>query len=71
MTTERIYKPAKTVKEAIEEMKRCSGTQFDPEIANIFITLIEQYENVEQILENIEPLELDRIVYRQKYITFI
>ena len=30
-----------TKKEAIAEIKRCSGTQFDPAIAKIFIEILE------------------------------
>ena len=35
MTTNRIYKPKKSVTEALEEIARFSGTQFHPEIAKI------------------------------------
>ncbi|MBI9008970.1 MAG: cache domain-containing protein [Tenericutes bacterium] len=37
MTEERVYKKAKTEAEAIEEVMRCSGTQFDPKIADVFV----------------------------------
>lgn len=37
MTSSRSYKETKTRQQAIEELQRCSGTQFDPEIVNIFI----------------------------------
>ena len=37
MTTDRPYRPAMTHKEAIEEILRCKGTQFDPEIVDVFI----------------------------------
>jgi HD-GYP domain-containing protein (c-di-GMP phosphodiesterase class II) len=42
MTSERPYKEAKTRKEAITELKKCSGKQFDPEITEVFIKLIEE-----------------------------
>jgi len=32
MTSQRIYKPRMTVAEALEELSRCSGTQFNPKI---------------------------------------
>ena len=37
MTCDRNYRKGFTQEEAIEEVKRCAGTQFDPEIARIFI----------------------------------
>jgi diguanylate cyclase (GGDEF)-like protein/PAS domain S-box-containing protein/putative nucleotidyltransferase with HDIG domain len=37
MTSERPYKAAMSKTEAIEELKRCSGKQFDPYIVDIFI----------------------------------
>jgi diguanylate cyclase (GGDEF)-like protein/putative nucleotidyltransferase with HDIG domain len=41
MTTERPYQRTKTFEEAIEELRRCAGTQFDPVYAEQFIELIE------------------------------
>lgn len=37
MTSERPYKKALNEQEAIEEIKRCAGTQFDPEISKVLI----------------------------------
>lgn len=37
MTRGRPYKRKLTVEEAVEELKRCSGTQFDPNLAMLFI----------------------------------
>jgi diguanylate cyclase (GGDEF)-like protein len=37
MTTERPYKKSMTIENGIEELKRCSSTQFDPAIVKIFI----------------------------------
>ncbi len=39
MTHERIYSKAVSHEKAIEEIKRCSGTQFDPEIVEEFLKL--------------------------------
>lgn len=39
MTSKRIYREALTETEALEEIKKCSGKQFDPEIAGVFIKL--------------------------------
>lgn len=37
MTNTRTYKEAISEKEALEEIRRCGGTQFDPEIVKIFL----------------------------------
>jgi diguanylate cyclase (GGDEF)-like protein len=41
MTADRAYRPALDWKEAMEEIKRNSGTQFDPNIAKVFVALME------------------------------
>lgn len=40
ITSEAQHRPAKGAQDAIEELKRASGTQFDPEILDVFITLV-------------------------------
>jgi diguanylate cyclase (GGDEF)-like protein/putative nucleotidyltransferase with HDIG domain len=42
MTSPRPYKPTLTVKEAIAEMKKCAGTQFDTKLVKVFCEIIEQ-----------------------------
>ncbi|MGB3477764.1 MAG: HD domain-containing phosphohydrolase [bacterium] len=37
MTTERPYRKTKTKKQAFEELRKCSGKQFDPEIVKAFM----------------------------------
>ncbi len=39
MTDKRPYRQTSTSKEAIEELRRCSGTQFDPRIVEAFVSL--------------------------------
>lgn len=41
MVNDRPYHKAMAVSDAIEELKRCSGTQFDPNIVEIFLKTIE------------------------------
>jgi HD-GYP domain-containing protein (c-di-GMP phosphodiesterase class II) len=36
----RPYRKSKTKKEAIEEIKKCRGTQFDPRLVDIFLEVI-------------------------------
>ena len=37
MTNERSYRKALSVEEAVQELKICSGTHFDPTVVNVFI----------------------------------
>jgi HD-GYP domain-containing protein (c-di-GMP phosphodiesterase class II) len=37
MTSDRVYRKAMSEDMAIKEIIRCSGTQFDPELARVFI----------------------------------
>lgn len=40
MTSERSYKEKMTIDEACEEIIRCSGSQFDPDLAKLFVTKV-------------------------------
>ncbi|WP_346764098.1 diguanylate cyclase [Bacillus sp. BHET2] len=42
MTTERPYQKTKTFKEGIQELRACSGQQFDPDFVEPFIEMIEE-----------------------------
>jgi len=37
MTSPRPYRPALPVREALAEIERCAGTQFDPVVAGVFV----------------------------------
>jgi HD-GYP domain-containing protein (c-di-GMP phosphodiesterase class II) len=41
MTSERPYRPALTRSEAVREVERCSGAQFDPELVDVFLEVLE------------------------------
>jgi len=41
MTHDRAYKKAVSKEEAIKELKRCAGTQFDPDLVEIFINIVD------------------------------
>lgn len=42
MTTDRIYKPRKSVDEALKEIELLKGSQFDPKVADAAITVLKQ-----------------------------
>ena len=41
MTTDRSYRAAMPVADAIAELRRCSGTQFDPDVVDVLVELLE------------------------------
>jgi HD-GYP domain-containing protein (c-di-GMP phosphodiesterase class II) len=46
MTSDRPYRPALSRREALAEVERCSGTQFDPAIVRIFLELFAEAEEL-------------------------
>ena len=53
MTSKRTYRNALPIEVVIEEFQRCSGTQFDPEITNIFLDILKNdYNKIQEIQEN-------------------
>jgi len=46
MTEDRVYRRALPWEAAIEEIERCSGTQFDPDVARLFAELIRAQKDV-------------------------
>lgn len=42
MTNDRCYSKGRSIYEAIDELKRCSGSQFDPKIVHVFINIIKK-----------------------------
>jgi diguanylate cyclase (GGDEF)-like protein/putative nucleotidyltransferase with HDIG domain len=45
MTTERVYRGPLTHKEAVRELERCAGTQFDPDVVAAFKRELEETAN--------------------------
>ena len=41
MTSNRVYRKSLSNETVINELKRCSGTQFDPKLAEIFVKMVE------------------------------
>lgn len=42
MTSRRVYRKALSVDAALEEIERCSGTQFDPDLGPLFVKLVRE-----------------------------
>lgn len=46
MTEERLYKRPKTVEEALQELSRCAGTQFDPVVVKAMTAAVQSPEKI-------------------------
>ena len=50
MTSKRSYRDALPIETVIEEIQKCSGAQFDPNIAKIFLDILKnEFEKIEEI----------------------
>ncbi|MEA2410361.1 MAG: hypothetical protein QOC77_922 [Thermoleophilaceae bacterium] len=50
MTSDRPYRPGMPVSQAIAELARCAGTQFDPAVVNAFALVIEHRQTLPGVL---------------------
>ena len=50
--SDRPYRSGRTHHEAIQELLRCAGTQFDPKVVNALISAIQTDESLQQALES-------------------
>ncbi|MBE6088543.1 MAG: diguanylate cyclase [Clostridium beijerinckii] len=55
MTSNRPYNTRKTYEEAAEELEKCSGTQFDPEISAAFIEIVRKNDG-ESFIEGVSDI---------------
>ncbi len=51
MTSDRSYRPAMSVEKALDEIRRCTGKQFDPEVAAAFLSMMSQKCGVPRLAE--------------------
>ena len=52
MTSKRTYRNALPLETVIAEFERCSGTQFDPKIASVFLQILKNnYSSIQEIQE--------------------
>lgn len=64
MTSTRSYRPALSHEEAMSEIKRCAGTQFDPKLAEIFMGISDEIAQIKQAPDTFYPKYsyLDRLM---------
>lgn len=54
MTSKRTYRNALPLEVVREEIAKCSGTQFDPEIAKVFLNILDNhYDEIEEIQDSV------------------
>ena len=60
MTSDRIYRKALPLEAVLEEIRKCAGTQFDPEIARKFLSLdLEAFlEELRQPAQTVFPVAI-------------
>jgi len=49
MTSNRVYRKAMSQEYAISELIRCSGSQFDPQIVDVFLEILSNIKNNKSI----------------------
>jgi HD-GYP domain-containing protein (c-di-GMP phosphodiesterase class II) len=49
MLSDRPYRPAMSVEEAIEELQHCSGSQFDPSVVKKLVSVLRRFERLPQL----------------------
>lgn len=53
MASKRAYRNSLPLNVIIDEFERCKGTQFDPEIANVFLDILKNYrDEIDEVMEN-------------------
>jgi HD-GYP domain-containing protein (c-di-GMP phosphodiesterase class II) len=40
MSSDRLYRPAVSYEEALTEVERCAGSQFDPDVVSAFLAVV-------------------------------
>jgi len=50
IVTNRCYHQGRSVEEAFKELRRCSGTQFDPRVVEAFIQIMQEDERAQEVL---------------------
>lgn len=56
MTSRRVYRNSLEMSTVIEEFRRCKGTQFDPNVTDVFLDLLENhFDEIHEIMNSSHP----------------
>jgi HD-GYP domain-containing protein (c-di-GMP phosphodiesterase class II) len=55
MTSDRPYSPGIPVEDALDELRACAGTQFDPDVVEALVSLVQRGELSVLALKNAAP----------------
>jgi HD-GYP domain-containing protein (c-di-GMP phosphodiesterase class II) len=58
MVLDRPYRKARTLEEGLAELQRCSGTQFDPQMVDAFVTAMERQLAARKAGSGVDPVEV-------------
>ena len=50
MMSDRLYRSKLGLKEAVEQLKKNAGTQFDARIVDVFVDILKDYDNMKEEL---------------------
>jgi diguanylate cyclase (GGDEF)-like protein len=56
MTSTRAYRGARSAGDAFAELRRCAGTQFDPDVVEVFCALVEDHDVAPALLSPVAPI---------------
>ena len=65
MTTDRVYRRARSCEEAVEELRANAGTQFDPKVVKALLEVIEEGEPVVASADEIRAILASSSVPKQ------
>ncbi|MBS4055041.1 MAG: HD-GYP domain-containing protein [Thermaerobacter sp.] len=61
MTSVRSYQDPRTLPEALQELRHCSGSQFDPEVVETFVGALRSYDDIAEYTREVAAVNLSSL----------